>query len=354
MKVFVNARFLTQKITGAQRFAIEISKRIKKKRPDITFISPHNIIHKNIAKELDAIIVGKNTGYLWEQIDLPMFLRKAGNPLLINLVNMAPIFYKNKITAIHDISWFHFPESVSKPFLLWYKFTIPKIAKSSKFILTVSHFSKEDLVKNLGIERNKIDVVYNAVSDFFHPTTEKKEKIILSVATLQPYKNMESLIKAFIHMKKKHKELKDYKLLLVGGINSQVFQKTKIPNIVGKRNDVIFTGYVSDKELRDLYSKAEVFVLVSKFEGFGIPPLEAMSCGTPVVVSNVASLPEVCGDAAVYVDPYNVENIAEGIYSLLKNKELQNELIEMGFKRVKNFSWEKTSDKVLHLLERFF
>ncbi|RMD47247.1 MAG: glycosyltransferase family 1 protein [Aquificota bacterium] len=164
---------------------------------------------------------------------------------------------------------------------------------------------------------------------------------------------MEGLINAFIYMKEKHKDLQDYKLVLVGGINNQVFQKTTVSNVVKGRKDIIFAGYVSDEELRHLYSKAEIFVLVSKFEGFGIPPLEAMSCGTPVVVSNVASLPEVCGEAAVYVNPYSVEDIAKGIYSLLKDENLKKNLIEKGFKRVKIFSWEKTTEKILSLIDRF-
>ncbi len=343
---FINARFLTQKTTGAQRFAIEISKRLLKLSENLNFLTPKNIIHKDLASDLNAKVVGKRTGYYWEQIELPLFLKRKNNPLLVNFVNMAPVFYRNQIVVIHDLSWLHFPKSVSKPFRLWYKFAIPEIAKNARFIFTVSKFSKNDLIKNLHIDKNKIDVVYNAVDEKFKPLNIPKDKIILSVATLQPYKNMEGLIKAFILLKNKYQDIKDYKLFLVGGINSKVFKETEALKIAQKRDDIIFTGYVEDETLVKLYNKAEIFVLPSKFEGFGIPPLEAMACGTPVVVSKVASIPEVCGDAAVYVNPYSIKSIATGIYKVLKDKDLKNEMIKRGFKRAKQFSWEKSTEKI--------
>ncbi|MCD6419940.1 MAG: glycosyltransferase family 4 protein, partial [Synergistetes bacterium] len=117
------------------------------------------------------------------------------------------------------------------------------------------------------------------------------------------------------------------------------------------RKDIILTGYVSDEELVKWYNRAQVFVLPSKFEGFGLPPLEAMACGTPVIVSNVASLPEVCGDAAYYVDPYDVEDIALGIRTVLSDENLQKELVRKGFERVKLFSWEKTAKQILEVFE---
>jgi len=347
----VNARFLTQKITGSQRFAIEISKCLKKLCPNIVFLAPKNILHKDIAEELEVKTIGKNKGHIWEQIDLPLHLKRLGNPLLLNLVNTAPLLYKNKIVTIHDLSWMHFPNSVSKKFYIYYKFLIPRIAKNSLHIFTVSYFSKKDIMKNLKIESNKISVIYNAISDKFQNLDVNKEDIILSVATLQPYKNLESLIKAFVKLKEDKRIKENYKLVLVGGLNSKVFRKTNLFNIAKNRKDIVFTGYVSDSELVKFYNKAKLFVFSSKFEGFGIPPLEAMACGTPVVVSNVASLPEVCGDAAYYVNPYDVNDIARGIETVLKNEKLQKKLIKKGLERVKLFGWEKSAKKLIEVIE---
>jgi glycosyltransferase involved in cell wall biosynthesis len=210
---------------------------------------------------------------------------------------------------------------------------IPKIANNSLHIFTVSEFSKKDIIENLKIDSQKITVVYNAVSNRFRYLGLKRKNIILSVATLQSYKNMQGLIKAFLFLKEKYKNMREYKLILVGGINQKVFRKTKFRELVNDRRDIIFTGYMSDKELIELYNEAKLFVLVSKFEGFGIPPLEAMACRCPVVVSNVTSLPEVCGDAAYYVNPYSIEDIANGIYKVLVDENLRENLILRGIER---------------------
>lgn len=241
MKIFVNSRFLTQKITGSQRFAIEISKQLKKITPDrFVFVAPKNIVHNDLARELDVKIIGVNTGHIWEQIDLPLYLKKQGSPLLLNLVNTAPLSYNHKMVVIHDISWKHFPKTFSKKFYLWYKFLIPKIIKTSKFVFTVSNFSKSDLMKEFDLKDNFVKVVYNSVSDIFKFLNLKKEKIILSVASLQPYKNLEGLIKAFIFLKNQNKFL-DFKLILVGGYNKKVFIGTNIFKLF-KNRYIIYHG----------------------------------------------------------------------------------------------------------------
>src|SRR5687768_11068529 len=134
----VNARFLTQPITGVQRFAIEISKELKKANPQIKFIAPKEIIHHNLANELNAQLYGKMSGHFWEQLELPAYLKKQHSPLLINLANLAPVTYNNYIATIHDLSFLQFPKSYSRKFYYYYKFLIPKIAGRAKKIITVS------------------------------------------------------------------------------------------------------------------------------------------------------------------------------------------------------------------------
>jgi len=346
-KIFVNSRFLTQKITGAQRFAIEISRQLKRLEPErFIFVAPKNIIHINLAKELRAEVIGVNTGHIWEQIDLPLYLKNRRVFLLLNLLNTAPLFYKNKIITIMDLSWKHFPKAVSKKFYFWYKFLIPKIAKESKHIFTISQFSKNDISNELNIKENIITNISCAFSEDFKNIGVKRGRQILSVASLQPYKNIDGIIQAFISLKEKGR-FAEYKLILVGGYNENVFRKIKIFNVIKSRSDIVLTGYIDDEKLIELYNKSSLFVLTSLFEGFGLPPLEAMACGCPVVVSNVASLPEVCGDAAYYVNPYDINDIANGIDKVLTDENLRRDLIEKGFENVKRFSWEKSAKQMI-------
>ncbi|HOL63634.1 MAG TPA: glycosyltransferase family 1 protein, partial [Elusimicrobiales bacterium] len=350
--ICINSRFLTQKITGSQRFAIEISKQLKKLQPDrFIFVAPKNIIQKEIAKDLDAKIIGFNTGHIWEQLDLPLYLKKNGIPLLLNLVNTAPLFYNNNIVIVHDISWYHFPRYFSKKFYWWYKFLIPKNIKKSKILLSVSRFSINDITKNFNLSDKRNDIIYNAVSEKFKFLNLNRERIIMSVASLHYYKNILSLIKAFIRLKTNNK-FPEYRLVLVGGYNNKVFAETEIFEYSKDRQDVVFLGYVDDDKLVEIYNKASLFVLPSFFEGFGIPPLEAMACGCPCVVSNTASLPEVCGDAAYYVNPYDVEDIARGIEKVLTDENLRQDLIKKGFENIKRFSWEKSARKIIEILNQ--
>jgi len=344
--MIINSRFLTQRITGTQRTAIEISLHLRELMPNVLFVSPKNIHHTKIANKLNTKTIGISVGHLWEQIDLPLYLRKLGNPLLLNLVNTAPLLYRNQIVTIHDLAFLRHPEWFSKKFYLFYRTLIPKIAKRAKKIVTVSNFSKKEIINLLNIPSQKVEVVYNGISrEFFLNPSLKRENFILAVSSLDPRKNFENLILAF-----KKLNLKKYKLLIVGSRN-KVFSNTKIQKLVKEISNIEFTGYVSDEELIRLYQKAKLFVYPSLYEGFGLPPLEAMACGTPVVVSSVASLPEVCGDATYYVNPYDVNDIARGIETVLKDELLQKELIQKGLKRVKLFSWEKSAKKLLKIIE---
>lgn len=166
----VNSRFLTQKITGVQRFAIEISLRLKEMLKDnVIFVSPNDIIQGEIAQRLGVKFIGKHNGHLWEQWDLPKWLKKNGRPLLLNLCNMAPIMYLNKISTIHDIAFVRYPQTFSKKFLIFYKFMIPRIIASSKRVITVSNFSKKEIVDVYGVDQSLVTVVYNAVNETFKP-----------------------------------------------------------------------------------------------------------------------------------------------------------------------------------------
>jgi glycosyltransferase involved in cell wall biosynthesis len=339
--LLVNGRFLTQNITGVQRFAIEISKQLKNILGDrVQFVCPKNIIHHELAKELDVKVVGNLTGHLWEQIDLPYCLFKNSKPLLLNLGNTAPLFYKNKIVTVYDLAFYHHPEWFSKKFTIPYNFLIPKILRNSKHILTDSDYVRNDISKSYNIHKNKITTIYGSYAEIFKGVKIKKENFVLAVGSIDPRKNLKSLINIFT-------QIRAVKLIIVGQQN-KVFNSMNIDSLSA---NITFSGYVDDDELVKLYNKASLFVYPSFFEGFGIPPLEAQACGCPVICSNTTSLPEVGADSVVYCDPYSVEDIIDKIQLVMGDENLQNDLRLKGFENIKRFSWEQSAKKIIKVIE---
>ena len=354
MKIVVNALFLTQKITGVQRYAIEISKELKKLfKDDIKFVAPRNIIHHELAEYLNAEVTGNFTGLLWEQAELPFYLSKHKNHLLLNMRNTAPLFFPKNIVVLHDLIFMKNKYRFSKKFLPVYRFCTPFLLKNALKIITVSNFSKQDIIKTFNTESDKIEVVYNAVSKEFREHSDKNYenkygKYLLCVAScLSPGKNLRNVVEAF-----NKTDIQDLKLVIVGQ-KLKHFSDEKLLSEVESNKNIILTGYVSDSRLANLYRNAELFVFPSFYEGFGIPPLEAMSCGCPVITSDVTALPEVCADAAYYVNPHEVDEIVFGINKILSNKEIKNELINKGYERVKKFSTKDSALKIKEIIENY-
>lgn len=354
--LFVNARFLTQNITGVQRFAIEISLWLKRILKDnVQFIAPKNIVHVNTAKELDAICFGNFKGYLWEQLELPRFLIKRQNPLLLNLANMAPVFYRNKITVIHSLSFLN-KEWTSFLFHNIYKILIPLIIKNSKFIFTVSNYTKHEILsyyKNIHNLYHNIDVVYNSYivsnkdktinNNIFNGNNIKK--YILYVGSISKSKNITNLIEVVNNINKRNIKISLY---IVGSYNPKIFYSNYITNY----EYVKFIGQINDLDtLIAYYQNAIAFVFPSLYESFGIPPIEAQACGCPVLCSNVTSLPEICGNGALYFDPMNIYDMETKIELILNNENLQNELRAKGFENVKRFSWERSAKQIIEIME---
>ncbi|MBM4277113.1 MAG: glycosyltransferase family 4 protein [Deltaproteobacteria bacterium] len=347
MEFVVNSRFLTQPRTGVQRFAIEISQEIQKQIPEAVFVSPgYKKIGPKETGQIEPIVYGRLTGHLWEQAELPRYLRARNNPLLVNLTNSAPSFYPRKIVTIHDLSFLRHPEWFSRRYFYLYRFLTPRIARHSLKIVTVSEFSKKEIIRLLGVPEEKVAVVYNAPSQSFTGGENllEKEDFILSVCSFNPRKNIQSLIEAFTRLK-----AKGLKLIIAGSWHPS-FRSMEISEKISHNANIIFKGHVADDELLRLYKRALMLVYPSFYEGFGLPPVEAMACGCPVVVSNTSSLPEVCGDAACYVDPYQIESITEAMKTLLDQKTLRQDLIQRGFQRAKAFSWEESARQYLRII----
>ena len=264
-------------------------------------------------------------------------------------VPILPIKAKKRIVTIHDVYHLAFYDTLSLPQKIYSKFMINQAVKKSDVILSVSEFSKQEIIKYTNTNKN-IEIIYNGIEESWmdkNVSFDEKENYILYVGNVKPHKNLVRALKAFSLLKDNNVKFK-----IVGKKDGFITKDTEIDKIAKHlKNRVEFTGYVSDDELKKLYKKAKIFLFPSLYEGFGIPPLEAMASGTPVISSNVASLPEVCGDSAYYVNPYDVNDIAKGMETVLKDEELQKELVQEGLERVKLYSWEKSANKLIKIIE---
>ncbi|MFD1161312.1 MULTISPECIES: glycosyltransferase family 4 protein [Hwangdonia] len=343
--IVINARFLTQKMTGVQRYAFEICNLLPKKigNKKIVLVAPKATIINKLDNDIDIVFYGNLKGQLWEQISLPIFLNKNKNPLLINFVGIAPVFYKRKVMFLYDLAFKHYPEWFSYSFQKPYNLLIPLSLKNSLKIITDSNYVKEDIHKVYKISNDNIYVIYAAPSVKFKNLNLKKEKFILTVSSIDPRKNLQRVIKAFNELNS------DYKLVIVGS-KSKTFSNIELNEKKYNRN-IIFTGYLSDEDLIKLYNRAEVFIYASLFEGFGIPPLEAQACGTVCVVSNTTSLPEVYEDSVEYCDPHSIESIKNAIKKLLIDSNRRNQLKKKGEKNVNRFSWNDSTNRLVKKIE---
>lgn len=360
LKIAVNARFLSQQVTGTQRFAINIARELKHLQPDTILLAPPTIDNQQLGTELEVKIIGARNyriyqklhlpaNQLWEQLDLPLYLSRHGNPCLLNLVNLAPYFYKNNVITIHDLAFKLYPKYFSRKFAALYNFFVPRLAQRARHIITVSQHSKTDICKHLKIPQDKITVAYNAVnleqSPNHHPSPYPWP-YILAVGALEPRKNIPRLIAAFLALADKK-----LRLVIVGKSEPRIFNK--IPNL--ETNDkqpaqemkrIIFTGYLKDQELADLYTHAVCFCYPSLYEGFGLPPLEAQAHGCPVIVSDRSSLPEVFGDSALYCNPESTDDISKSLQTIINDKALRARLKRAGLKNSRSFSWRQSAEKI--------
>jgi len=239
---------------------------------------------------------------------------------------------------------------------------LPKSIKNADMIIAVSENTKKDIINCFNISSDKIQVVYEGVDDFFKIINDKgrleqvrkkyniSKDFILNVSMITPRKNLITLIKAF-------KLLRDSKnikcqLVIAGGKGWWYEDVFKTVSALRLEDEVIFTGYVPDEDLLYLYNAATLFAYPSLYEGFGLPILEAMSCGCPVVASNVSSIPEVCEDAALMINPKDVEELSQAMYKLIIEGSLRQMLIKKGLERVKQFSWRKTAEQTLEIYNK--
>jgi glycosyltransferase involved in cell wall biosynthesis len=293
-----------------------------------------------------------------EQITVPLAVKRAAVDVFHAPHYVLPALTPGRtVVTIHDCIHLMFPQYLNHRLAYLYaRASLWTAAHKSNRIFTVSEQSKRDILKFFDVPPDKIVVTPNAIDDRFsvEPTAEQITQIreryqlshpyILYVGNIKPHKNLERLIEAFHYVRLQGRG--ELELLIIGDEISKLQQLRRAVHRYGLHRYVRFHGFVADQTLAVFYRLASVFVFPSLYEGFGLPPLEAMACGTPVVTSNVSSLPEVVGDAAVLVDPYSAQAIADGILRVLHSAHLRAEMRERGYARVQAYSWERSVARV--------
>jgi len=296
---------------------------------------------------------------LWEQTGLPRDLshRKIdvfhGPAFVSPWVKVCP-----QVTTIFDMTWFLFPEKHTFVKRHYFKTMIPRSVRQSDVIIAISESVKKDIVRILDVPPEKVEVTYLGKEESFKPVRSAERlgrvrakygltgKAVLFVGVVEPRKNLVRLIQAFTRLKALHG---DYRLVIAGGFGWDYKEVLKAARESGIRERVLFTGFIPDEDLPELYNAAEVFVYPSLYEGFGLPVLEAMACGIPVITSNVSSMPEVAGDAGILVDPRSTADLAQALDRVLADSTLRKQMREKGLERSRLFSWEKTARQTLEI-----
>jgi glycosyltransferase involved in cell wall biosynthesis len=368
MKIGINALFLVAgKGGGIERYLRGLLKWlaiIDKKNEYLIFSNKDNTgtferreNFREIISPVSARI--RPAKILWEQIVLPFQLKKENVDIVLSAGNIAPkLTFCPSIVIIYDLISFSYPENFSLAEKLALKYLLRRTATVADRIITISESSRNEIKKWLGVSEDKISVVHGGCDENFRKDHIKGDSIknkfgvangfIFCAASLRRYKNLEGLIKAFSILKKEHRI--PQKLVLAGHKEKYFEKLQELVTLLGLQNDVIFTGFITEDELQSLYSSADTIVYPSFYEGFGLPILEAMASGTPVVASNVTSIPEVAGDAALLFDPHDIDEMAEKVHNVLKDENLQKSLISKGLERVKEFTWKRTAEKVLEVI----
>ena len=371
MKIGLDLKILWYPLTGMGRAAYELAKLLpyQGKNHDFFYLfNQRNIKDITGAENVKSIIItNKNfhgkTGVLrriWaEQVLMARAINRYNLDLLHVPAYCGPVFNKKKLViSIYDLAFLHFPKNLKTGAYYYWKTFLSMNIKRCERIIVCSQATKRDVMKFFRIRTEKIDVIPLGLNTkrFFPLRDENKtreikqkyklpENFILFVGTLEPRKNLSLLVKAYGLLPDDLK--RRYSLFIIGAKGwkySSIFQLIKE---LGLTEKIIFPGRVSDEELRGVYSAATLLAFPSLYEGFGLPVLEAMACHTPVLTSNISSLPEVAGEAAYLVNPLSETEISKGLQKLLESKDLREALKQKGIQRVQEFSWERTTQETL-------
>ena len=365
MKIAVNTRLLLKnKLEGIGWFTYEILKRLTRNHPEHEFLfifdrpfDPAFIFSDNVT----GIVVGPKARhpflfFIWFELAIPPILKKHKVDLFLSPDSYIPLRCSiPSLSVIHDLNFEHYPKDL--PFIAqkYNKQVFPRIAQKAKRIITVSEYSKSDIHSLYKVPNSQIDVVYNAAKDIFKSSSSQEidetrkqysmgKPYFLYVGALNPRKNLVNLFKAFDQMCETDGPLS--KLIVVGNKMYWTKEIEQTYNKMKFKAEVVFLGHLDTESLNKVYGAALALTYVSYFEGFGVPIVEAFRSGCPVITSNVTSMPEVAGDAAIFIDPFKPDEISDAMQKIMNSEEHRKNLIEKGYKQVKKFSWDLSAEKL--------
>lgn len=344
--IYLNARFTGQLMTGVQRAAHELGRRLIAMRSDVEALVPEM---PRAEYDLPVTVAAGLHGHLWEQVTLP---RRVGRTdLLLGLGGTGPVALSRQIVMIHDVNYLLGPEGYSRQFRIAYR-TIQTLLARKATLCTVSHWSAREIGRAFGIDPDAITVIPNAADHVLsiEPDTAARQTLgiaerpfVLCVGSANPNKNFATALAAYAALDDPH-----FDLVIVGGGDTRIFAGSALAS----HPRVHRLPRISDGALRTLIEEAEAFLMPSLLEGFGIPAIEAMILGTPVIAAKAAALPEVCGDAAMLVDPLDARAMGGAMEQVCGNAALRAKLATKGRKRAAGFSWDSSARKLSALIDR--
>lgn len=342
-KLVINGHYKRQRVTGVQRYANEIVTYFQRNGVDFSWVDPPPYILSDVFR------------HLWMQSVMPV--KVPSDKLLWSPTNIGPVLCENQVLTLHDIADQLHPEWFDDQYVQWRKLILPRLLRRVRRVITVSEFSKQSIISKFPQTKDKIEVVYNGVrTDHFYPRSREEIKqmredlgldkpFVLSVGSLEERKNIRGLIEAWEQLPLQIRD--EYELVITGeSARKFAFKLEKQPT-----DSIHFTGYVKDTYLPVLYTEATIFVYPSLFEGFGLPVLEAMACGTAVITSNTTSLKELARDKAVPVDPEDYQAIAEAMHEIIESDALRLGYEQKGKEYANTFTWEESARQTIKILE---
>ena len=363
MRIAVNTRFLlSDQLEGYGYYVYECFSRITKRHPEheFIFIFDRPFDKKFIfASNVKAVVTGPPARHpvlwkLWYDIKIPAVLKKYKADVFVSCDGFCSLATAvPQCLVVHDLAFLHYPHFIPRTHFLFYKYYTPKFLDKAKRVITVSQFSKNDIISQYKTDAKKIAIVPNAAKQIFHAIgdsakQEIKEKytagkeFFLYTGAIHPRKNLMNLVKAFSIFKRKQKS--DWKLVLAGRLAWKYKSFVKSLESYKYREDLILTSYLEEKELAVLTASAYALVYPSLWEGFGVPVLEAMQCGVPVITSSESAMQEIAGDAALYMKPEDHNDIAEKMMRLYKDEKLRSELVKKGLQRNAAYNWDTSAE----------
>ncbi|MBP7513636.1 MAG: glycosyltransferase family 4 protein [Flavobacteriales bacterium] len=370
MRIAVNTRLLLpDKLEGIGWFAHESLKRIVKAHPEHHFIFLFDRAYDQrfiYADNVEPVVVPPPTRHpllyrIWFEYLLPRALRRHKADVFVSPDGfLSTRTNVPQLAVMHDLNFEHYPEDLPPAYSRYYRTWFPRFAKKAARIATVSGYSKQDIVTRYGIAADRVDVVHNGVGDIFSPLTEAErlgarmrftsgDPYLVCVGAMHRRKNLANTFVAFDRLAGEDAVIK---LLIVG---ERMFKDPRMEQAYSSmkhKGRVVFAGRLGQAELRLALGASTALVYASYFEGFGIPVAEAMKCGVPVIAANATSLPEVAGEAAVYCEPFYVEDIARAMRTVLQDEALRARLIIAGIERAQRYTWDRTAEGLWTSIER--